>query len=254
MKKLYEESSIQDIADAIREKNGTEETYKPSEMGDAVRAIQSGGGGVDYLEYRIGANATNFYEYYNENIKELKQQAFAYDGNLVAIDLPNCEQINNQCFYTAHHLERINFPSLKKIQGSQHFQGTKLKEIYLLGFDKTVISANSGLSGEFRATVSLKKVEYNYLKQVVANAFNGCTSFNALVIRGDSLATLANISAFNNTPIANGTGYIYVPSALIEDYKVATNWVTFADQFRALEDYTVDGTTTGELDESKIAA
>jgi hypothetical protein len=31
-----------------------------------------------------------------------------------------------------------------------------------------------------------------------------------------------------------------------------TNWTTFSAQFRALEDYTVDGTTTGELDESKI--
>lgn len=56
----------------------------------------------------------------------------------------------------------------------------------------------------------------------------------------------------NGTPIANGTGYIYVPSALIEQYKVAENWSTYASQFRALEDYTVDGTITGELDETKI--
>lgn len=32
-----------DIADAIREKTGGEEAYLPSEMGDGVRAIQSGG-------------------------------------------------------------------------------------------------------------------------------------------------------------------------------------------------------------------
>lgn len=32
-----------DIADAIREKTGGEETYLPSKMGDGVRAIQSGG-------------------------------------------------------------------------------------------------------------------------------------------------------------------------------------------------------------------
>lgn len=40
---LVNDASLQDIADAIREKNGTEETYKPAEMGNAVRAIQSGG-------------------------------------------------------------------------------------------------------------------------------------------------------------------------------------------------------------------
>lgn len=42
---LVQDSSLQDIADAIREKNGTETTYKPSEMGDAVREISGGGGG-----------------------------------------------------------------------------------------------------------------------------------------------------------------------------------------------------------------
>ena len=40
-KKLYEEASVQDIAAAIREKNGGTETYKVAQMGDAVRAIPS---------------------------------------------------------------------------------------------------------------------------------------------------------------------------------------------------------------------
>lgn len=38
-KKLYEESSIQDIANAIREKNGEVTTYKIREMGTAIRAL-----------------------------------------------------------------------------------------------------------------------------------------------------------------------------------------------------------------------
>lgn len=38
-KKLYEESSIQDIATAIREKNGTTTKYKVAEMGAAIRAL-----------------------------------------------------------------------------------------------------------------------------------------------------------------------------------------------------------------------
>lgn len=36
---MYEEASVQDIADAIREKNGETTTYKIEEMGPAVRAI-----------------------------------------------------------------------------------------------------------------------------------------------------------------------------------------------------------------------
>lgn len=48
-KKLYEESNIQAIADAIREKNGESATYKTSEMADAISAITTGegGGGIE---------------------------------------------------------------------------------------------------------------------------------------------------------------------------------------------------------------
>ena len=40
--KLYQESAIQDIAVAIREKNGSSATYKVGDMGKAVRAIKTG--------------------------------------------------------------------------------------------------------------------------------------------------------------------------------------------------------------------
>lgn len=40
-KKLYEEASVQDIAVAIREKNGTTTKYKVAEMGAAVRALSA---------------------------------------------------------------------------------------------------------------------------------------------------------------------------------------------------------------------
>lgn len=45
-KKLYEETNIQAIANAIREKNGISATYKVSEMANAILAI-SGGETVD---------------------------------------------------------------------------------------------------------------------------------------------------------------------------------------------------------------
>lgn len=41
-KKLYEEASVQDIANAIREKTGGTETYKIAQMGNAVRGITTG--------------------------------------------------------------------------------------------------------------------------------------------------------------------------------------------------------------------
>ena len=40
-KVLVDESILYNIADAIREKNGTDETYKPSEMADEIKSIES---------------------------------------------------------------------------------------------------------------------------------------------------------------------------------------------------------------------
>ena len=76
----------------------------------------------------------------------------------------------------------------------------------------------------------------------------------ALILRTEAIPTLQDLNTIQNTPINTGTGYIYVPSALVDSYKSATNWSTYATQFRALEDWTVDGTITGELDWDKINA
>jgi hypothetical protein len=85
-----------------------------------------------------------------------------------------------------------------------------------------------------------------------SSVFTSCNKLTALILREQSkVCSLAGYNALSYSSIPT-IGYIYVPSALVERYKVATNWSEFAARFRALEDYTVDGTTTGELDPSKI--
>lgn len=106
----------------------------------------------------------------------------------------------------------------------------------------------------FYGCTELVEVDLPNMTTIKANAMNGCSVLKALILRGETVCTLANANALTGTPIASGTGYIYVPAALVDSYKAATNWSTYADQFRALEDYTVDGTVDGELDETKIAA
>ena len=84
------------------------------------------------------------------------------------------------------------------------------------------------------------------------NVFLFDSSLVSVVLRNTECVPTAAGNIFALTPIASGTGYIYVPRDLVDSYKAATNWSTYANQFRALEDYTVDGTTTGELDPTKI--
>jgi hypothetical protein len=58
-----------------------------------------------------------------------------------------------------------------------------------------------------------------------------------LIIRNSTtLATLGSTNAFSNTPIASGTGYIYVPDDLVDRYKQATNWSTYASQIKGISE------------------
>jgi hypothetical protein len=80
----------------------------------------------------------------------------------------------------------------------------------------------------------------------ISNVFTN-RALTALILRCPSIPTLDGLLAWNGF-----SAYIYVPSTLLPQYLEATNWSAYADRFRALEDYTIDGTITGELDEAKI--
>lgn len=83
--------------------------------------------------------------------------------------------------------------------------------------------------------IHITLLDFKALNKIPAGAFDS-TSLTSLILRRTSRINLDNKSAFNDTPIADGTGYIYVPRALVDSYKTATNWSVFANQFRALED------------------
>lgn len=73
---------------------------------------------------------------------------------------------------------------------------------------------------------------------LAADLFASCVSLKCLIMPSKKVIALTGVGALNDTPISkNKGGYIYVPKVLIEDYKVATNWVTYAEQFRAIEEY-----------------
>lgn len=61
---LTDDKHYIDIASAIREKNGTSDTYKPRQMADAIRAIKSGGGGGSGAAYaNYSKKYVNFFDY-----------------------------------------------------------------------------------------------------------------------------------------------------------------------------------------------
>jgi hypothetical protein len=102
-----------------------------------------------------------------------------------------------------------------------------------IDFSELTTIGNYSLSG----CKELVKADFPKVTKIGTYAFNKCTAMTALILRSPTVATLGNTAALDVTPIKSGTGYIYVPSALVDSYKAASNWSTYAAQIRAIEGY-----------------
>ncbi len=92
------------------------------------------------------------------------------------------------------------------------------------------------------------------------------TSIRAISCQSNLRAIFLRNSAVVTNSVATGSGAslwqfnanvkVYVPRSLIESYQTATNWSTlyasYPDMFRAVEDYTEDGTLEGDFDAEKL--
>ena len=221
---------------------------------------------------KIGASAFRWtndgvtkkgYEGYFPECVEIQDYAFA-SGNGSGVMLkkaifPKVQKIGTYAFNKNMQLEEVYFPECTSLGRDVFSNSQGTNKVTKASFPKLETVPNQSL----RDWWSVEILDFAVATLIMNNCFSYDSSLVALVLRSPTLCALNNVNNFNGCYHYHGTvnttynpdglkdGYIYVPSALIEEYKVATNWVTFADRFRALEDYTVDGTTTGELDPAK---
>lgn len=138
-------------------------------------------------------------EYTNDRITSIRPYAFA---NLRAgpkvIKLPNVTSAGAWAFQMNSRVEEVYLPS-----------------------------ATSTGAGTYNIANNLRIADLGSTLGIGSMVFNGASTLNTVILRrtGD-IASLNATSAFSGTPYAqDGTGgKIYVPEALIEKYKTATNW------------------------------
>ena len=104
----------------------------------------------------------------------------------------------------------------------------------------------------FNSCSALKSADLIAVTELGTGAFGYCTSLISLLLRSETMCSYDGY--LQSSSIESGSGYVYVPAALVDTYKAASGWKNHANQFRALEDYTVDGTITGALDPNKTGA
>lgn len=186
--------------------------------------------------------------------------AFEACRKLQNIDFPKLKNINEYAFYDCWGLESVNLPVLRLVPRYCFCNCSALVKVDHTNIPVATEIQDSG----FASCSKLTMADFPKVKKLYAYAFSYCYNLKALVLRSETLCSLLDVSVFkdcyhmlgtaNNWYNPNGDkdGYVYVPSALISSYEADSIWASSTVQFRALEDYTVDGTITGELDESKI--
>lgn len=170
---------------------------------------------------------------------------------LTSISMPLLGTLGQRFASTCTSLVNVDLPSATGVVGLMQFEDcTSLKSISLpnmLVVGNTMFSSCSNLvdvdmpcatnieQGGFYKCTSLTYLDFPVVTNIGYNAFvySGLTT---LILRSESLVTLKYTNAFTSTPIASGTGYVYVPDELVESYKAATNWATYADQIKPLSE------------------
>ena len=257
---LIQGGTLTGIADAIRGKTGGTDPIAVLDMARKIAEIKAVGGDIDALIDRSiteisSSSATSIGSYAFYSCSELTttdfpaatsigSYAFQYCRSLTTANFPIVTSIGSYAFQSCRSLTTTNFPIVTSIETSA-FQSCR--SLTTTNFP----AATSIESSAFQSCGGLTTIDFPVATSIGASAFRSCSELKSLLLRNNKVCTLSNTNAFNSTPISSGTGYIYVPSALIEQYKTSTNWSTYAAQFRALEDYTVDGTITGELDPAR---
>ena len=218
------------VADAIRAKGGTSEALSfPDGFVSAVQAIQAGGGGTEDIARQIVEGTIETYS--NEEITVIKDGTFNNAKKLKTVTCPNVTNIGNGSFSYTTALESVTTENVTFI-GSSAFIYSGIHELIL----PKLKTAYSNIA---QYSTNLVKVDIgsSYSWSIEVGWFYADSALETFILRATALISLRSTNAFAGTPIASGSGYIYVPADLVDTYKAATNWATYAGQIRAIEDY-----------------
>lgn len=232
-----------DIADAIREKNGETTTYKPTEMPDAILAIEGGGGGGDLPEEAFLITGDCQYMFYGDNWTWFVHH---YGDKITTQDLTKGQNM----FQISSTLERIPFDlnfkagtksdmayifgscqALKEIGKIKNLKAGALNGMftscynlrYLPEFENldTSAIAASSMASVFSSCCSLREVPSSLLKQLINTTtsqyssvyysmFSGCyclDEINGIAVSTKTLTSNLFYATFNNVSRAKNVTF-----------------------------------------------
>ena len=204
-----------------------------------------------------GLIAHTLTDFEDDTVTKLRNHAFYQNPILQTVVLPNVTTVGGNAFQNCTALTSAVFDKATSV-GNSLFNGCTALQTVSFPLAASIGSAAftnaptgvlafpSVTSVASGAAAQNGPAGFDFTKKLTipASAFNGAYNFKHLVLRSSELCPLSNVNAFTNSPIGVGLGYIYVPSNLVDTYKAATNWSTYADQIVPISEYPKAATGT----------
>jgi hypothetical protein len=229
---------LTDVADAIREKKGSNEPINAQNFAEEIKNLPSGGGDNDGIPSAVkdnnGNGVTNITTLsFNASVVEVAHYAYYGCRNLQEVSFNNgLSYIGMGAFYECA-IETLNLPSTINYLGKQCFAKMAALKTFTIPLDAPLTTLpnnmlwNSPLLTKFIVPKNIDKLE--------GYVFEGCSGleyidFSLLT----KVPTLANTTPFSGVTKAK----FIVPDALYDEWISATNWATFADRIVKDSEYT----------------
>ena len=178
--------------------------------------------------------------------------AFCGCSELTSVNLSLVTSVGSNAFQRCTQLTSIDL-SLVTSVGDYTFQGCSR----LTSIDLSLVTSVGDYT--FQGCSRLTSIDLPLVTSVGDYAFRNCLKLSCVIFRTETICALFNANAFADTPFASGKagGTFIFPRSLTTEYPNATNWSSVIsrnanNRVLALEDYTVDGTITGEIDWDKL--
>ena len=152
--------------------------------------------------------------------------AFYGCSGLTEVSIPNATIINQSAFNSCSSLASVSFPKATSI-GNDVFQRCSSLTSVSLPKAKSI--------GEyaFYNCSSLTEVSFPVVTSIDGYALQYCSSLTTIYV-GTNTSTVCTLSTSAFSGCTNLTN-IYVPYLLVDSYKSATNWSSYADKIKAVE-------------------
>ena len=243
---IIDEQYLYDIANAIRRKNGKTTLYRPQDMGDAILDISS----ADEI-FKQFIDTKTIDSLRIDGLTNIRNSAFKEYTSLVSVNFPDVITIGTYSFNNCTSLTTVNLPSCTIVEEYAFKDCTSLTTIdlssattiktyafdYCISLTDITLSACTTIENNaFTSCNSLTTIELPSVTEIKNNAFYSCRNLTSVILPGSTKCELSGEYVFYYTPIQSGTGYIYVPSNLVNSYKNSTYWYAYANQIVAIPD------------------